>query len=179
MSRPSYVVTLGLWVCKTTMKASPELVRFSMWSHFCPQNHYDKIRVFNRRDPGGLSIRKPVTTTLQYVSISNQHTVHLTYTQRYAKYTSVKLKNMIFKNYSSMLKNEEAGVFLFCLPTSGRACFSPKRHPGRQMSLWLLLSPRHSVLGAGVMHRAWSGDGLSQLALGESYELTAGSGKNK
>ena len=35
-TRPSYVITLGLWVCKATMKASPELVRFSLWPLFHP-----------------------------------------------------------------------------------------------------------------------------------------------
>lgn len=34
MFRPSYVVTLGLGVCKATTQASLELVRFTMWPFF-------------------------------------------------------------------------------------------------------------------------------------------------
>ena len=32
-----WLVTLGLWICKVAMQASPELVRFSMWPLVRPQ----------------------------------------------------------------------------------------------------------------------------------------------
>ena len=142
MFRPSYAVTWGLWVCKATVQASPELVRVSLWllflgpylfivMFFIPAPPLVHVHVFYYwpAPHHNVSARKPQCLaeffhTLQIFWVDEWMKRSSTIHQRYLSYTLFR-KSYLKTYFSPTSKNENCviqreGLPLFILCPSCR-----------------------------------------------------------